>query len=116
MRRTAVGAAAAVAVLGIGATQASAGQVVDFPGSTGGFAFTYSGTTAQFSTGQAGLQSIIKVTGTGSAQDRAQCQRGNGETNWYQSTIRASNGGTSHYDCSANGTYNRALVGVGADF
>ncbi|MFJ9953662.1 hypothetical protein [Kitasatospora sp. NPDC091207] len=117
IRRTAMaGAAVAVATLGLGATQASATQVVNFPGSTGGFTYNYYGTYAEFYTGQGGLQSIIRVTGNGSAQDRAQCQRGNGETNWYQSTIRASGGGTSHYDCSANGTYNRALVGVGADF
>ncbi|MER5636452.1 hypothetical protein ABT095_05820 [Kitasatospora sp. NPDC002227] len=116
VRRLAVAGATATAVLGLAATQASAGQVLDFPGSTSGFSTTYGGTTARFSTGDGGYQSIITVTGSGSAQDRAQCSRGNGGTNWYESTIRASGGGTSHYDCLNNGTYNRGLVGVGVDF
>jgi len=53
--------------------------------------------------------------GYGSVQARAQCQRGDGRTSWYQSTINASTGGTSHYDCDNNGTYNRAVVGLGVD-
>lgn len=53
--------------------------------------------------------------GPGTVQARAQCQRGDGRTSWYQSTINAGRGSSSHYDCDNNGTYNRAVVGLGAD-
>ncbi len=60
-------------------------------------------------------QSIITVTGSGTGEDRALCRRRNGGTAWYQSTIQARGGATSHYDCNRNGTYNRGLVGQGVD-
>lgn len=60
-------------------------------------------------------QSIIRVTGSGTGEDRAKCRRRNGGTAWYQSTIQARGGATSHYDCNHNGTYNRGLVGQGVN-
>jgi hypothetical protein len=54
--------------------------------------------------------------GSRGVQARAQCQRRNGGTRWYESTIRVhAGGGSSHYDCDNNGTYNRAIVGLGVD-
>jgi hypothetical protein len=49
-------------------------------------------------------------------QARAKCARRNGNTHWYESTIYVkAGGGSSHYDCDNNGTFNYALRGLGAD-
>ena len=92
---------------------AHADRVHDYSGRTG--SATYGRTHVRWTTGDGGLQSIMKVTGAGSGQDRARCARADGGTNWYQSTIIAFNGSTSHYDCGNNGTYNRHLTGHGID-
>lgn len=61
-------------------------------------------------------QSNVWVSGGDGGYDRADCIRGNGGTNWYQSTIFAVNGeNASHYDCANNGTYNRGINEVGVD-
>ena len=76
-------------------------------------------TTAKVS--RSGKASYATVTGGGhSAQARAQCQRRDGRTNWYQSTIRSRiingfYGPSSHYDCGNNATYDYKLVGLGVD-
>jgi hypothetical protein len=80
---------------------------------------TISGTTARVSANVNGSHkaSNAYVThGSRGVQARAQCQRRNGGTRWYESTIRVhAGGGSSHYDCDNNGTYNRAIVGLGVD-
>jgi hypothetical protein len=113
------GAAVAAATLAIGltvVTSASADTIHDY-NDISNVTHTYGSTTVQFThnTANGHLQSIIKVTGSGTGEDRALCQRANGGTAWYQSTIQARGGATSHYDCNHNGTYNRALVGQGVD-
>ncbi len=55
-------------------------------------------------------------SGSKGVQARAKCARRNGETHWYESTIYVkAGGGSSHYDCDNNGTFNYALVGMGVD-
>jgi hypothetical protein len=77
----------------------------------------YGSTTVVFTHNTSGghQQSIIRVYGSGTGEDRAECRRANGGTAWYQSTIQARGGASSHYDCNHNGTYNRGLVGQGVD-
>jgi len=56
---------------------------------------------------------IVKA-GRAGVNAEAKCRRGNGGTRWYRSTIRATRlHADSHYDCDNNGTYNRAIVGLG---
>jgi hypothetical protein len=113
------GAAIAAATLAIGltvVTPAGADTIYDYNGIPN-VTYRYGSTTVEFThnTFNGHLQSIIRVTGSGTGEDRALCQRANGGTAWYQSTIQARGGATSHYDCNHNGTYNRALVGQGVD-
>jgi hypothetical protein len=56
----------------------------------------------------------IQRAGHFGAQAEAKCKRRNGGTRWYRSTIRVTKlHRDSHYDCDNNGTYNRAIVGLG---
>lgn len=56
----------------------------------------------------------IQRAGHFGAQAEAKCMRRNGATQWYRSTIRVTRlHRDSHYDCDNNGTYNRAIVGLG---
>lgn len=109
-----VGAVAAALVVAL--PSASADTIHDY-NNINNQTVRYGSTTVQFTHNTSGghLQSIIRVTGSGTGEDRAKCQRRNGGTAWYQSTIQARGGATSHYDCNHNGTYNRHLVGQGVD-
>jgi hypothetical protein len=61
-------------------------------------------------------QAIVWVSGQDGGNARAECYRGNGTTNWYESTIVARNGtNASHYDCANNGTYNQGLADEAVD-
>lgn len=56
----------------------------------------------------------IQRVGRAGVNAEAKCRRANGGTRWYRSTIRATRlHADSHYDCDNNGTYNRAIVGLG---
>lgn len=114
--RGATVAAVTVAIGLIAVIPAGADTIHDHNGISN-VTYRYGSTTVEFMHNTAGghLQSIIRVTGTGTGEARALCQRANGGTAWYQSTIQARGGATSHYDCNHNGTYNRALVGQGVD-
>jgi hypothetical protein len=120
-RRLAAGVATATAIMAVvlGAGAGSAGATVkDFPNSILSRNVTISGTTATVyavrdSSHKASYATVL--AGTLHVQARAQCQRANGGTSWYESTIRAGRTSTSHYDCDNNGTYNRAIVGLGVD-
>ena len=113
----AIGTATVTALLAGGAPAHA--QVVDQSLNTGAFNATVGDTTAHVYPQISGSHkaSYAMVTGgTLSAQARAQCQRRDGRTNWYQSTIRRRrNSGNSHYDCDNNGTYDTAIVGIGVD-
>lgn len=115
-----VGAIPAYAATPLAASSPPAkAHVIDYPNNTGEHNPSWGGTTAH-------LYPVVNrehkasyafvSSGRGHVQARAQCQRANGGTSWYQSTIRVpAGGGTSHYDCDNNGTYNRAVVGLGVD-
>lgn len=61
-------------------------------------------------------EAIVWVSGQDGGNARAECFRGNGGTNWYESTIVSRNGAnSSHYDCSNNGTYNQGLADEAVD-
>ena len=119
-RILATAAAAALATLALLSTGTTAHATVkDYPSSTATRNPTVSGTTAHL---WAKVDSSHKASyayvssGSRAVQARAQCQRRNGGTAWYQSTIRVhAGGGNSHYDCDNNGTYNTAIVGLGVD-
>lgn len=109
--------AAALLVGSIGTAQAD--TVVDHPNTTASFSHSYGGMTAYIwkNTSTQAYVKVTKTDGSNGVNSRAQCERGNGGTQWYQSTIHAVNlNATSHYDCDHNGTYNRAVVGLGGDF
>ncbi|HEX7658060.1 MAG TPA: hypothetical protein VF444_01165 [Pseudonocardiaceae bacterium] len=133
----AAGAASAALLVGIGTAQAT---VVDHANSTRPFSATVQGTTAHIFRGNA-TQSFAVITGIkpqpkppwhkGPQQQgwhkpqpkpvgvssRAQCERWNGATRWFESNIHATKvGQSSHFDCRWAGPYNRAVVGLGADF
>ena len=90
-----------------------AGGSYDENGRTGQFQFQagdYSSTYDRYQ------QAIVWVSGQDGGNARAECFRGNGTTNWYESTIVARNGtNSSHYDCSNNGTYNQGLADEAVD-
>ena len=117
LRKAAIVAGGAVAVIGAVALPASA-SVHDYDGiSTRNV--TEGSTTVHLSARVDAdhLASYAYVSsGPKGVQARSKCQRRNGGTNWYESTIYVhAGGGSSHYDCDNNGTYNYAIVGLGAD-
>jgi hypothetical protein len=117
LRKSAIVAGGALAILGAVAMQADA--------STHDFNVINDRTVVQGSTSvflfhvvdSDHLASYAYVkSGPGGVQARAKCARRNGGTNWYQSTIYVkAGGGNSHYDCDNNGTYNYSIKGLGAD-
>ena len=114
---TVTAAAVIAGLLATGADPAGA-TVRDFPNSTASRNVTIAGTTANVkaivdSSHKASYATVL--AGSLRVQARAQCQRRNGGTSWYESTIRAGRNNYSHYDCDNNGTYNRAIVGLGVD-
>jgi hypothetical protein len=81
-------------------------------GRTGQFQFQ----AGDYSNSYGYQQAIVWVSGQDGGNARAECYRGNGTTNWYESTIVARNGtNSSHYDCANNGTYNQGLADEAVD-
>lgn len=116
-RAAAVGVAAAGLLVGlVGIAQAD--TIVDHSDTTAGFTYSYGNITAHiYKNTSTQAYAVITRSGSYGVSSRAQCERGNGGTQWYQSTIHATSlGSASHYDCDHNGTYNRAVVGLGGDF
>lgn len=112
------GAGIAAATLLIGGAPAQA-QVFDYANNTNSRTVSWNGTQvyvyAKVDRSHKASYAYVS-SGGGHVQARAQCQRASGGKKWYQSTIRVgAGGGSSHYDCDNNGTYNRAVVGLGVD-
>jgi hypothetical protein len=114
----AVAGTATLALLTASGTSAQA-HVIDYPKNTNVQNPSWHGTRAHlYPVVDAHHKASYAYVSSGRlhVQARAQCQRRNGGTSWYQSTIRVgAGGGKSHYDCDNNGTYNRAVVGLGVD-
>jgi hypothetical protein len=112
--------AAAFVTVGVFAGPAHAGVYLDQPNTN--TVSVYSSAYASWTYLSAVIDSSHKAshasmsTNNGAGvNSRAKCQRGDGGTQWYQSSIRATyQSGDSHYDCDNNGTYNRAVVAIGA--
>ncbi|MFE4874920.1 hypothetical protein [Streptomyces sp. NPDC056682] len=88
------------------------GSYNDF-GRTGNYQFTANNWDSRYQRYQ---QSFVWVSGQDGGKDMARCLRGNGGSNWYESSIVARNGtNSSHYDCTNNGTYNQGFDMVAVD-
>jgi hypothetical protein len=117
--RAAIAVTAAAAGLLVGSIgTAQADTVVDHSDTTAAFYYTYGNIQAHiYKNTSTQAYAVITKSGSYGVSSRAQCERGNGGTQWYQSTIHATSlGSASHYDCNHNGTYNRAVTGLGGDF
>ena len=102
-----VGVASAGLLIGIPSAQAACGSGCTF-NATQGDSVGHSTYTGKKSEGW------ITQAGSWGLQSQALCQRANGGTALYTSTIRVSTVGSgssnySHYDCANNGTYDVAL-------
>lgn len=112
-----VGAAAAALLVGsIGTAQA--GTVVDHTNSTAGFYYNFHNMQAHiYKNTSTQAYAVVTKRGSYGVNSRAQCERRNGGSHWYESTIHATSlGQASHYDCNHNGTYKNAVIGLGGDF
>ncbi|MFI9103599.1 hypothetical protein ACIGXA_24035 [Streptomyces fildesensis] len=110
--RTLVGGAFAGA-LALATVAPASATVYEYSGHSG--SHTYGSTSVVWTSSNSNKKINMVVNGSGSGMVRAQCTRANGGTKWYQSTIEASHGGNSHYDCGNNSTYDHALAGYGID-
>lgn len=112
--------AAAFAMVGVFAGPAQAGVYLDQPDNdaVSVYSSTYASWTylsAVIDSSHIASHASMSTNNGAGVNSRAKCQRGNGGTQWYQSTIRATYWSSdSHYDCDNNGTYNQAIVAIGA--